>query len=119
MSPLGIKEGIKLFLACYKPKNVFKKISINVEDREAQLTSIIPIVEEKNGLLSMEKGELIPLATVAILNPSSMEWMDEVMIKIKDKFPKDFMFLDSMEAKKFMSIASSSTDKEKWHDNTA
>ena len=118
MSPLGIEEGIKLFLACSKPKGVFKKISINAEDGEARFTTIIPMVYKKNGLVSMEKGELIPLARVVILNPSTTKWMDEVMIKIKDEFPKDFKCLVSMEAIKSMSIPGCSMDKEQWDDNT-
>ena len=112
MSRLGIEEGIKLFLACSKPKGVLKKIFINAEDGEAHFTTIIPIVEKKNVLVSMEKGELIPLATIMILNPSTTEWMDEVVMKIKDEFPKDFIFLVSMEARKSMSILGCSMDKE-------
>ena len=60
---------------------------MNSEDGAAHFMVIIPIIEETNGLVTMEKGEIFPLAKVLILNPSTTEGKDEVTIKIKDEFP--------------------------------
>ena len=74
-----------LFSAFSKTKGVLESISMNSEDGATHFATIFPIVEEKNGLVTTKKGELIPLAKDVISNPSTKEGNDEGMRKIDNE----------------------------------